>query len=337
MREAIQLSIVIPAYELGGWEEDCLGSLEAQICREGWESVVVDDGSTDGTGESVDAWVRRAPWLRVIHQPNAGVNPARRRGILATRGDFVWCVDGDDVLHPQAVAVVMEACRQALGVELWVVGEVVGQGPTGKVRFAPLVQTEGAITEKRCCDLSTLMICFCIFTRNLGLAIHPDNLMVGEDILFAQRMLVCARKVGKIDLPLYGYQMRESSVTHTPSVRRLYHSIAFHRRYIPFLHEHCDKLNARSIRQSKTAFFFRLPRDILCYRGTDRKGLILAWFTAVRQVGHCGGRVWIWPSWCAWAMAWCGATRLALMYVNAWIFRYGSWRARQRRFAQGGL
>lgn len=331
MRERTWLSFVVPAYNLGGWENDCLGSLVAQTCQVGWETIFVDDGSTDGTGANIDAWARKASWLRVIHQPNAGVNPARQRGIFAARGHYAWCVDGDDVLHPQAVAVVQEAIVKRPDVELWVVGETIGRGVSGKVQFMPLVWTEESSMEVASCELGTVMIRFTIFLRHLGCVTHSDNLMVGEDILFAQRMLVRARKVGKIALPLYGYQMRLSSVIHTPSVKQLHHSIAFHRVYLPFQYLHRAQLNVRCIHQSETAFFFRLPRQILRYRGMERAGLVREWFAVAKEVGRQGSRRLVVLSRCTCMVAWSEATRLALLYVNAWIFRYGAWRARQRQ------
>jgi glycosyltransferase involved in cell wall biosynthesis len=66
------------------------------------ELIIVDDGSTDDTGAVADDIAARHPdVVRVIHQPNAGVGPAREAGRLAARGEFIQHLDSDDLLYPR--------------------------------------------------------------------------------------------------------------------------------------------------------------------------------------------------------------------------------------------
>ena len=322
MGEEPLLSIVVPMYNLGAWEQDSLGSLAAQTSRTGWEAVVVDDGSWDGTGSSVDAWVRREGRFRVVHQPNRGVNPARYRGLRLARGVWAWCVDGDDVLHPQALAVVAEAARRFPGVELWIVGERVGDATGGKVAFAPFTEMP-AMEQVPARQVATLAIGFVVFRRAMGLDLRPDNFMVGEDLFFAQRLLVSARGVGRSHAPLYGYQMRETSVMHTPSVRRLSQSIAFHRCFIPFLNAHRDRLNVVGLNQRITSFYFRLPQEILGYQGEPRRRLMDEWFAVARERASIRGN-WRLTALSVLVAFFRGAfgARLLLFRLNARIFHF---------------
>lgn len=94
------LSIIIPVYNAALYLRRCLESVEKQYYRD-WEAVLVDDGSTDGSGDIMDEFSARDPRFRVIHVDNGGVSRARNLGIAASKGDFIAFVDADDWLDPQ--------------------------------------------------------------------------------------------------------------------------------------------------------------------------------------------------------------------------------------------
>ncbi len=94
----MKLSIVIPVYNVELYLAECLDSVLAQTLRD-IEVVCVDDGSTDGSGRILDEYASRDPRVRVFHQDNSGVGPARNRGIDEARGEFIAFMDPDD-LYP---------------------------------------------------------------------------------------------------------------------------------------------------------------------------------------------------------------------------------------------
>lgn len=99
-----RFSVVVPAYNVERYVDECLASISAQG-RDDVEVVVVDDGSTDSTPAILEGLVREHAFIRLIRQGNKGQIAARRAGIAATRGDYVLCVDGDDGLLPGALDV----------------------------------------------------------------------------------------------------------------------------------------------------------------------------------------------------------------------------------------
>ncbi|MGH7551655.1 MAG: glycosyltransferase family 2 protein [Longimicrobiales bacterium] len=92
------VSVIVPCYEVGRYLHDALASVAAQTSPD-IDIVVVNDGSNDEfTRLVLDHWAERG--LAVIHQPNAGVAAARNRGIRASSGHYVCCLDPDDRIRP---------------------------------------------------------------------------------------------------------------------------------------------------------------------------------------------------------------------------------------------
>ncbi len=96
----VEVSVVVPVYDVAGQLEQCLSSLVRQTI-ESVEIVVVDDGSRDATAAIATEFATRFPGrLRLIHQANGGCAAARSTGLREARGEFVGFVDGDDWVEP---------------------------------------------------------------------------------------------------------------------------------------------------------------------------------------------------------------------------------------------
>jgi glycosyltransferase involved in cell wall biosynthesis len=100
-----KVSVVIPVYNGGPYLETCLDSLVSQdLDASEFEVVTVDDGSTDGSGEILDAYASTYPNFHVIHQEKSGwPGQPRNVGTAASRGEFVFYLDDDDFLGPEAL------------------------------------------------------------------------------------------------------------------------------------------------------------------------------------------------------------------------------------------
>ena len=96
-----RLSVVVPAYEVADWLEESLASVLDQSFRD-LEVVVVDDGSTDGTGDLADRIAARDQRVRVVHQANAGLGAARNVGTAHATGELLAFADSDDLVTPRA-------------------------------------------------------------------------------------------------------------------------------------------------------------------------------------------------------------------------------------------
>lgn len=100
----IWLSYVIPLYNCGEYIAKCLDSVLAQgLEQDEYEVIVVNDGSTDNSGEIVAQYCEKHNNIRLINKENGGVSSARNRGIDEACGEYVYFMDADDRLLPDGM------------------------------------------------------------------------------------------------------------------------------------------------------------------------------------------------------------------------------------------
>jgi teichuronic acid biosynthesis glycosyltransferase TuaG len=103
------VSIVIPAYNAASFIADTLESVKEQTYTD-WELIVVNDGSTDNTGEVVTK--NNGSSYKLLNQQNAGVSSARNKGLANASGEFIVFFDADDIMSPDFLKTRVDALRQ---------------------------------------------------------------------------------------------------------------------------------------------------------------------------------------------------------------------------------
>lgn len=102
----MKLSIIVPVYNAAETLERCVGSILGQDYRN-FELLLVDDGSTDGSGLLADRLAQTDARSAVFHKPNGGLSDARNYGIDRSQGQYLTFIDSDDELAPGTLAAVM--------------------------------------------------------------------------------------------------------------------------------------------------------------------------------------------------------------------------------------
>ena len=92
------VSIIVPVYQVKNYVGECVESLLRQTYTN-LEILLVDDGSTDGSGAICDEYARGDNRIRVIHQENQGLSSARNTGLDQAKGEYVAFVDSDDAVR----------------------------------------------------------------------------------------------------------------------------------------------------------------------------------------------------------------------------------------------
>ena len=205
------ISVIVPVYNGQDYLEDCIDSIEKQT-YENTEIIIINDGSTDDTA-SVCVRLREAyDNLHVITMEDGGVSAARNAGIDAANGVFVTFVDADDRLRPKTLRVLYD-CIMRTG------SDVAGCGffPRGKeeeweaflrekcrigrpVEYTPsqFLREQLLRGNSRCWSK--------LYRRSvIGELRFPEEISIGEDMLFLVRILPYLRKIAETDYPGYGY------------------------------------------------------------------------------------------------------------------------------------
>jgi glycosyltransferase involved in cell wall biosynthesis len=105
------ISIIIPIYNVEKYLYRCLNSVLSQTFIN-YECILIDDGSTDLSSAICDEYVKKDNRFRVIHQKNMGQAKVRFEGLRQTSGSFIFFIDSDDWIEPDALELLYKKQRE---------------------------------------------------------------------------------------------------------------------------------------------------------------------------------------------------------------------------------
>lgn len=204
-----QVSFMIPVYNKAAYVGDMLQSILNQTGGFEREIICINDGSTDGSRDVLQEWAQRYPNIHLIDQENQGPSIAANRGFAQAQGDYIRCIDADDLLHPQATEIMLRtlehtqaeavACgqiRAKTSRDVPAVWQAMLQHDLCKEEVHPLTWDRGYIR--------TLPLL--LFSRKTGTQIHGcDSRIFTQDYYIALK-LVLYRPCVLIPSPLYLYR-----------------------------------------------------------------------------------------------------------------------------------
>lgn len=221
----VELSIVLPVYNVDPYLTTCLDSIAAQSFKN-WEAILVDDGSTDFSGIICDSYSRKDSRFRVIHQKNQGVSAARNAGIDAVTAPLLAFIDPDDFISKNFLSCLVGELS-ANGAEIAVSSffYVTEQGTEGiheiqnriewelKRRFPRLFPTNTDVINAICENLFSCVSWGKVFTRELwGNARFPVGIDLGEDMQTVPPVIAKAKAAVCCPEARYFYRQRKQSL-----------------------------------------------------------------------------------------------------------------------------
>ena len=217
------ISVLVPAYNAEKYLDQCLESIVGQTYRH-LEIIVVDDGSTDGSGEICDRWAGRDERIRVIRQPNGGHSAARNTALDTMTGELMMMVDSDDVLHPKFVATLLDVLQE-YDADIAVADYIAFYGnepafPEWHNSTPKLYDQQEALRAVFYQQGLTHSPWGRLFKASLFDGIRFPLGIIYEDLAIIYPLLKRCRCVATIDNVLYGYRQHESNSMRVFSPRR---------------------------------------------------------------------------------------------------------------------
>lgn len=208
------VSVIVPVYNTVNYIETTLNALKYQTLSN-IEIILIDDGSTDGSGEICDRYAEEDFRFRVIHQENQGVSVARNAGIEAARGRYIGFCDSDDIpqrdLYETLYDLITEEGSDLAMVKASVMycdGTVSAEETHRKIHF---VRNEDALKlfllEQIDMSVYTKLISASICK---GLCFEAGR-KIHEDKFFVFGMILAAKKISYKDSCKYQYIRRDGS------------------------------------------------------------------------------------------------------------------------------
>lgn len=237
MGNDILISIVIPVYNVLPYINECMDSILSQA-REGMEIILVDDGSTDGSGKVCDFFSSNIAEINVIHKPNGGLASARNAGIAAARGLYISFIDSDDRLASGAMDRVFDWAMN-MEADICFLNCVKFFPDGSKKPFGCEIHPEelrGISADEALNVLSRLSkfpdaACIKLYRRSFiesKSILFPDDRRFSEDLGFAIDCFLNAHSFDAIDGPYYEYrQNREGSITSKLTPKHFYDLVTF--------------------------------------------------------------------------------------------------------------
>ena len=219
------ISVIVPVYNVEQYLDPCMESIVGQTYRQ-LEILVVDDGSTDSSGEMCDRWAERDERIRVIHQPNGGLSAARNTALDIMQGELVMMVDSDDVLHPGCTSVLLKALQDHSA------DIAIGDYQPfydGQAVFTEQAPRLGSTTVYNQHDAILAILYQRGLTHSAWGRLYKSSLFDGirypvgkfyEDFAIIYPLLLKCHKIVKTDSKIYGYRQREKSILQTFSPKR---------------------------------------------------------------------------------------------------------------------
>lgn len=229
------ISVIIPVYNVAKYLPQCMDSLLAQqgAC---FEAILIDDGSTDGSGDICEKYAKLDPRVSVIHKENGGVASARNIGMDNARGRFLSFLDPDDYLEPDALRILWNAQQKSgsdftRGGHRTVFDEEYPKNSLTKIdspqqprTWLYYVEEENGLPALHYIGGCWAALLKAELVREHRLR-HPEHMVVCSDVLFNLQVARVLKTYKYVDQTVYVYRRQaENSLTSTYSANKSFRS-----------------------------------------------------------------------------------------------------------------
>lgn len=262
------VSVIIPVYNVFPYLREALDSVINQTYRN-QEIIIVDDGSTDGSGAVCDEY-RSDPRVTVIHQENRGLSAARNAGLNRMTGEYVSFLDPDDAFHLDAIEYFLNvlirenADMVTCGYEA---AETEGLLADAKTDIRVIPEKETVLTPREVFMAMlegnyTISAWNKIYREKVWEQIRFPEGRIYEDVLVAPLIVEQCERIAVIPKVLIYYRKRPGSITQTCTVENIRSRIYAHNKVREYLEKVSPSFSPEHVKR--------------CYEN-DIRSMILGW------------------------------------------------------------
>ncbi|MBQ6733893.1 MAG: glycosyltransferase [Lachnospiraceae bacterium] len=247
------ISVIMPVYNVKDYLERSVRSVAAQTFRN-LEIILVDDGSTDGSGELCESLASEDRRIRVIHRENGGAASSRNTGLDEARGGYIAFADADDFLHPQMLERLLKI-QEKEDADIVAAGflrvpeeadpeECFAQETLPEENVYICVEEQDVMKQLFERDILTVVLWNKLFRREVFHGIRFPEGRTFEDFFVMHRLLWNCRRIVYTDDVLYFYAERGESVSRKMSRSKILDSLDGHEDRIVFFRENIPEMAA---------------------------------------------------------------------------------------------
>lgn len=304
------LSVIVPVYNVEKYLGQCVDSILGQTYPH-LEVILVDDGSTDGSGKLCDAYAEQDTRVKVVHQQNKGLSGARNSGLSLATGVYIAYVDSDDWLESDALEQCVRSIVASSQPDILMYGyyRATSQDKQACILASPPTSPEEAVMG----IVDTVKFIPSVWSRLFKRSLVEDLVFmegrVYEDVPYSLNAHLLAKSFVYLPLPLYNYRANEQSISFTMKENiidlflnlqdLLYRIKDSHPEWVPlvnatrirWLQAHYDEICERKLRPERFAPIFADMRKFP-FSYANRKNYWARWFfihcpRLYTRIKHC--------------------------------------------------
>lgn len=214
------ISVIVPVYNVESFLVESINSIKNQTYKD-IEIILVDDGSTDNSGNICDELAKTDCRIKVYHKENGGLSDARNYGIDRMNGEYVCFIDSDDTVSSHYIEYLYDALKQTgtrLAMCRFKKVSVAGYCEYQTYNFSCTIQT----SHQTLMDIysnndneQTIVAVGKLSERSLFDNLRFPKGRIHEDEALTPMLFSRAESIAIVDLPLYFYYVREGSITQS--------------------------------------------------------------------------------------------------------------------------
>jgi heptose III glucuronosyltransferase len=226
----LNLSIIIPAYNVQDWIGECLESIK-HLKRDDFEVIVVNDGSSDRTLDVASNYANDFKFFQLLNQENQGLSISRNNGLKLAKGIYALFIDSDDFVDPKELCLFLDSTlKSGVDVSIGNGRNLVEKTIKGTMKKAQSILSVGIVDgpkfylKSNQADEFNISACVRLykinFLKKCDLFFFPS--IIHEDEEFAPKVFSLARSVLYVDRYFYVRRYRIGSITK--NVRHKYYN-----------------------------------------------------------------------------------------------------------------